>query len=99
MVLWQPTHSVGVFLKRPLTWQLAQRTVTCVPVSGNPVEKWLNGAVNADCAQAGATTSSIAAAMAVNLRTNDLNKIDTIYLPPPLANRRSFQGPDDLREN
>lgn len=37
IVLWQPMHWVGVFFMRPLTWQEAQLTLTCVPVSGKPV--------------------------------------------------------------
>ncbi len=33
---------MGVPANLPFTWQLMQGTVTCAPVSGNPVCEWSN---------------------------------------------------------
>jgi hypothetical protein len=98
IVLWHPTHCVGVLLKRPLTWHEAQGTPACVPVSGNPVKKWLYDVVNADCAWLGATTSTTAAAMADNIRPSDLNEIIAIYPPRPLQAAGLFKAPRPGRE-
>jgi hypothetical protein len=75
MVLWQATHLVGVPSKRPLEWQEAQETLMCVPLSGKPVRKWLNGVVNGDCAKAGVTLNATTAKTAGNILLIDLNEI------------------------
>jgi hypothetical protein len=92
--LWQAKHCLGVPLKRPPTWHDAQSTLECEPVSGNPVEKWLNDEDKADWARPCAVTSTTAAAMTNNFRPNDLDEIIALY--PPAASQDRF-APSGIR--
>ena len=100
-LLWQAKHCLGVPLKRPLVWQDAQSTLRWVPVSGNPVEKWLNDEDNADWAWPCAETSMIAAAIANTFRPNDLHEIIAVHPPAAphgLLDTPTFRAPLEERE-
>jgi hypothetical protein len=96
IVSWQPIHCVGMPLKRPFTWHEAHATLACVPVSGNPVKKWLNEVVDTDCAWPGAARSSNAVAWTHNISPDDLNEIITLSRAAALAGL-SLKAPHPLK--